>query len=845
MASLRRIGATAGIALGAAAGLAGMGAMALLRRSLPRTSGTLRLPGLEAAVQVLRDRWGVPHIYARSSDDLFMAQGYVHAQDRLWQMEVQRCTGHGQLAEVFGPIALESDRFMRVMGFGRVARREAALLAGEARAAVEAYVRGVNAYIAQHAGRLPIEFTLLRLNPRPWESADLLVWGKMMALTLSKNWTEEILRARIVAAIGAERAAALEPSYPDDQPLIVPQGVAYRLSIGADALSAASAAAPFVGEIGSGQGSNNWVVGGARSASGMPLLANDPHLAIRIPSLWYENHLSGGGYHVTGVSMPGSPGVIIGHNERIAWGMTNGMTDVQDLYIERFDPADPTRYEFQGQWERAEIIREEIAVRGRSAPVVEEVRVTRHGPVITPLIPTNDHRPPTTDHRSLRMEDGRSRMEDREAQDSHPPSSILHPQNDGRSSEEETLALRWTALDPARIVTSILELNRATDWDSFRAALADWTVPAQNFVYADVEGHIGYALGGDIPIRAKGDGRLPVPGWTGEYEWTGMIPHAELPHVLDPEEGFVATANNRVAGDDYPYPLPAEWLSGYRVTRIRELIERTPRHDAESFARIQADLYSLPGREFAELAARLPVRSVPAQHARDALAAWDGELTADSVGGTIYARLREALLGAALAEIAAPRTTVVGLGLFVWLPGAEYAARTLPGILRRVAARDDAWLPAGHTWDEVLSDAWEATVAELRAEYGDDVRRWLYGRAHTLTLRHPLDRLPVLGKLLDRGPFPTGGDLDTVCMGYLPRKFAGPPFYSAPSYRQICDTADWDRSRSIYPMGQSGQPASRHYADMLEPWLQMGYHPMLWSRARVEEAAVARLTLEP
>jgi penicillin amidase len=825
MPSFKRIGTTAGLVFGAAAGLAGVGVMAALRRPLPRTSGALRLPGLEAPVQVLRDRWGVPHIYARSNADLFIAQGYVHAQDRLWQMEFNRRTGHGQLAEIFGPVALDSDRFLRVLGFSRVARREAELLSGETRVAVEAYVRGVNAYITAHASRLPVEFTLLRLRPRPWEPADVLVWGKIMAHTLCENWTDEILRARIIASVGAERAAALEPDYLDDHPLIVPPGVVYQPDIGADALRGAAAVANFVGQ-GGGQGSNNWVVGGGRSASGKPLLANDPHLALRAPSLWYEAHLNGGDYHVTGASLPGAPGIIIGHNERIAWGVTNGMTDVQDVYIERFDPADPTRYEFQGQWERAEVVREEIAVRGRSQPHIEEVRITRHGPIISPLIPTTDYGPPTTDQREKGSDAQRS--------------SVV-----GRRSSEEALALRWTALEPSRIFASTLALNRATDWASFRAALADWAVPAQNFVYADVEGHIGYTLGGDIPIRAQGDGRLPVPGWTGEYEWTGIIPHAELPHVLDPQEGFVATANNRIVGDSYPYPLPGEWLNGYRVIRIRELLADVPRHDAASFVRIQGDQRSLPGLDLAALAGQLPATNVVAQHARDALASWDGELTAESVGGTIYARLREQLLRAAYAEIAEPLAIVTGLDAFASLPGAEYLGQALPRVLRRIAERDDSWLPAGLTWRDILAVAWEATVAELRTAYGDDVRLWIYGRDHTLTLRHPLDAVPALAKLLDRGPFPMGGDVDTILMGYLPRKFAGPPFYVAPSYRQICDLSDWDRSQSIHPPGQSGQPGSRHYADMLQPWLRMQYHPMLWSRARVEAAAVERLTLEP
>ncbi|MDP9371824.1 MAG: penicillin acylase family protein, partial [Chloroflexota bacterium] len=604
MVTLARLGKTAGLALGAATGLAGAAALASLRRPLPRLAGELTLPGLAAPVEVIRDRWGVPHLYARGNADLFMAQGFVHAQERLWQMELQRRTGRGQLAEIFGPVALESDRFLRTLGFGRIAEREADALAGETREAVEAYVRGVNAFIAAGGSRLPVEFTILRFRPRPWEPADVLAWGKIMALNLSGNWTTEVLRARIVAAVGVERAAELDPAYPDDHPLTIPGGVRYRPDLGADALDAEEATRPFAGggDIGP-QGSNAWVVGGARAAGGRPLLANDPHLALQMPSLWYENHLTGGDYEVAGTSIPGSPGVVIGHNARVAWGVTNGMNDVQDLYIERFDPADPTgtRYEFRGAWERAEVVREEIAVRGRPAETLE-VRVTRHGPVISPLIPPTGA-------------DG-----------------------DG-ATRDQALALRWTALEPGRLLQSVLAIDRARDWASFRAALADWTVPPQNFVYADVDGHFGYALGGDLPVRARGDGRLPVPGWTGEWEWTGIIPHDELPHALDPAAGYVVTANNRIVAPEEAPHMHAEWASGYRAARIHELIGATPLHDAASFGRIHRDLRSLPGLAFAALAreGRLPAADAVERAARDALAAWDGDLIADSTAGLIYA----------------------------------------------------------------------------------------------------------------------------------------------------------------------------------------------------------------
>jgi penicillin amidase len=807
MFSLGQIGKAAGILIGTAAGLAGMGAVAAMRRPLPRTSGMLPLSGLGAPVQVIRDRWGVPHVYADSAHDLFAAQGYVHAQDRLWQMEFQRRVGAGQLAELFGKIALDSDRFVRILGFARIARREVELLSEESRAWIDAYVHGINTFISQHTGNLPIEFTLLRLRPRPWEATDVLIWTKMMALQLSGNWSDEILRARLVATLGPERAAALDPQPAADHPLIVPPGARYSADFGAAALDLIAGARRYINDA-AGQGSNSWAASGACTAAGAPLLANDPHLPIAMPSLWYENHLSGGEFHVTGVSIPGMPGIVIGHNEHIAWGVTNGMNDVQDLYIERFDPADPAglRYEYQGAWEQAELIREEIVVRGQREVVIEDVRITRHGPLINPLIP---------------------------------------PHAGNGAHNDPPLALRWTALDPSRIFDSAFAINRARDWPSFRAALADWSAPTQNFTYADVDGHVGYTLAGAIPIRAAGDGRLPVPGWTGTHEWIGIVPHAAMPHALDPADGLIVTANNRIVGDDHPYPIAGEYLNGYRAERIRQLLEQTQRHDPETFARIHADQLSLPGLALAALAGRLPASSPLAQQARETLAAWDGELTADSVAGQIFSRLRLRILQAAYADAAEPLRTITGLGAFVGLPGYDFVRRAFPQILTLIVERDDSWLPNGRRWDDLIAEAWAATLSELRAEFGEEIATWRYGRSHTLTIRHPLGSLPGLGTLLNRGPFPTGGDYDTVNMGNLPTEFAGPPYYVAPSYRQICDLADWDRSQSIHATGQSGHPGSRHYADFIPHWLGGQYHPMCWSRTRVEEVAASRMILSP
>lgn len=804
-----------GIAASVAAGLAGLataGWRTASRRSLPQYTGQLHAPGLVAPVEIVRDHWGVPHIYAQNNGDLFFAQGYTHAQDRLWQMDLQRRTGHGQLAEIFGPVALESDRFIRTLGFSRIARQEVNQMAKEEYEAVVAYCNGVNHYLASNRRHLPVECTLLRYCPTPWEPADIYVFGKIMALNLSMNWTMELLRTRIVDAVGAARAALLDPTYPDEQPFTIPPDAEYQAGVGTSALHAATELDRFSGGRDGLQGSNAWVVSGARTKSGSPLLANDPHLALQMPALWYENHLVGGDYAVTGASIPGTVGVIIGHNARIAWGVTNGMNDVQDLYLEQFDPADPAglRYNVAGQWAEATLVNEAIIVRDRPLRqrthiVNHPVRITRHGPVISPLDTDEAGQP-----------------------------------------EQQALALQWTALQPSNLQRTVLAINRATDWDSFRTALVDWVVPTQNFVYADISGQIGYALGGALPVRAQGDGRLPVPGWTNEWEWQGTVPSAENPHQQNPASGYVVTANNRISAET----TPGEWLPGYRATRIRDRLLQVAQHDVGSFARLQNDQFSIPGRFLSELARteQIPVVAGDQTGAlvRSIMAAWDGQLTADCIGGLIATTLEAALVNRAYRELTASLSLTTGQGLFASLPAETYLHRALPRVLALFTPNgDQAWLAPGDTPEQILADAWQATLSTLYDRWGTDPRRWRYGKAHRFTLHHPLGALGPLGRYFNRGAFATGGDLNTVCVGSLSSSPTGAESYVAPSYRQICDLSNWDNSCSCYPGGQCGNPASPHYADLVQPWLDGRYHPILWSPTAVQAATAATLTLLP
>src|SRR5579883_2219627 len=532
---------TAATAAGVA-GLVGGAYYLFMHRPLPKTRGKLHLAELHEPVEIVTDRYGVPHIYANNEDDLYLAQGYVHAQHRLWQMELNRRIGSGRLAELFGEIALEPDRFARRLGLHRAAAAAVRTLPPHSARILDAYARGVNAFISSHRTNLPLEFTLLRLTPAPWQPADTMQWSKMMGWNLGGNWETELIRARLVARLGPERAAKLETGYDPSHPLIIPPGVSYKgTNLGLLEQYATLRQLSGFGLLGA---SNNWVVDGSMTITGKPILCNDPHLGQTAPSIWFECHLVAGEIDVVGATFPGAPGVIIGHNRHVAWGVTNAISDVEDLYIEKFNPQNPIQYEYKGQWEEAEVIREEIRVKGRAEPLIEEVRITRHGPILTSM-----PNPQSAETAEAAGSNG------------HNPVPAELP-----------LALRWTGLQQCHILSSIPKLNRATNWEEFREAMRDWDVPPQNVIYADKEGNIGYIMAGAIPIRAQGQGLLPSPGRTGEYAWVGYIPFDELPQTYNPEQHFIVTANNRVVDDNYPYYITNEWLNGYRAQRIRDLL---------------------------------------------------------------------------------------------------------------------------------------------------------------------------------------------------------------------------------------------------------------------------------
>ncbi|HEY67702.1 MAG TPA: penicillin acylase family protein [Thermoflexia bacterium] len=790
-------------------GLVGSGyGFVTVRRSWPQTDGRIRAEGLQAEVTIIRDSWGIPHIYASNTHDLFFAQGYVHAQDRFWQMEFWRRIGSGRLAEILGESALDSDRFIRTLGWHRTAARELELLGEEERAVLEAYAEGVNAYIFTHRGRLGLEFTLLGLTgvefePEPWTPFNTITWAKVMAWDLGGNRSDELLRAHIAARLGTPAVAELMPPYPDDYPVIVPHPLT-----GATLEAVPEAAfEPFALGEGDDLGSNNWVVAGSRTETGMPILANDPHLSIQMPSIWYEIGLHcdpvgpGCPYNVVGASFASTPGVIIGHNDRIAWGVTNLGPDVQDLFIERVNPENPNQYEYQGQWLDMEIVREEIRVAGEEEPVVMFARITRHGPIINDVV--------------------------------------------GGTEEEwsfgwQPLALSWTALQPGTLMKSVLLLDRARNWEEFRDALRYWDVPSQNFVYADVDGNIGYQAPGRIPIRASGDGSMPVPGWTGEYEWVDYIPFDELPRAFNPPEGYIVTANNAVVEPDYPYFLSMDWAPGYRARRIVELIEADPSLSLADMQAIQGDSSPAWAREIMPYLRSLSGDDPRLNQALDLLRDWDGRAVRDSAGAALLEAFRVHLVDLTFGD---------ELGEQLLRRARGTAGVALVNLLADGSSPwfDDVTTSEVETRDEILLRALDEAVEELTETLGRNMGRWRWGDLHTATFKNQSlgqSGIAPIEALFNRGPVPVDGTIATVNnTGYsLSHPYT---VKIVPSYRQIVDLGDFTRSVSMHTTGQSGHPFHPHYNDMIDPWRNIEYHPMLGERADVEASAEGVLVLTP
>ncbi|PYQ68960.1 MAG: penicillin amidase [Acidobacteria bacterium] len=806
------------------------------RRSLPVVDGTVTVAGITAPVEIIRDADAIPHIFGATKQDAFFGLGYAHAQDRLWQMEFQRRIGHGRLSEIFGPATIPQDRFLRTVGFGRAARAAWNATPDWAKQQVNAYVAGVNAFTSTHHGsRLPPEFSLLRFEPEPWTGPDVVAWVKMMAWDLSANYSFELLRNDLVRAVGVDRMKQLMPLYAKHGLSILSDGadageagqaggaggagkagqagqageafVAHQSYLSFLAIPPVQPFLPFLPFLPQdGLGSNNWVVDGTMTASGKPMLANDPHLSARLPSTWYLAHVTGGDFEIIGATLPGAPAVALGRNRRIAWGATNVAADVEDLYRERLD-AGGRAAEFRGAMEPVTVIPETIAVKGAD-PVHIDVRVTRHGPLVSDALNANA------------------------AESKRTP----------KPPPMEPLAFRWTALDPDdSTLVSILKMNEARNWDEFTTALRDFVVPSQNWVYADVDGHIGYYAPGRIPIRRTGDGTLPADGWSGNAEWIGWVPFDQLPHLYDPPSHIIVTANHRPAPASYPYNLGFDWYEPYRAQRIVDLLKGRTKLTPDDFARMQADTISLHAKTLVPL---LLARARPAadadRKAVETLRAWNFDATADSAATAIFQAWFWHLVPAIAADDLGPLITDLYQAKFSF---------TTRFIINTLTTNDTSWCDDKTTsrvesCDDAVTKALHEAVVDLTRRLGGEMVRWRWDAVHHAVFPHQgLDAVAALRPLLSRS-VPAAGDWSTVNIGTVAADLRYEQ-HLVPGYREIIDLSPANDSRFLDAIGESGHALSPHYDDFLADWRLVRHRKMRMIRSDIENGAIGRLRLVP
>lgn len=788
-------------------------------RSFPKLDGSLQVSGLKAPVTVQRDGADVTHLLAQSGHDAWFALGHVHAQERGWQLEFNRRVMHGQLSELFGEPTLETDKLMRTLGIMAAARRQWAQLNPATREALQAYADGVNAFNAAPSQALGPEFHVLGTTPGRWEAVDSVGWAIMMALDLGGNWGSEFARLSLTKVLSTGRMWQALPAYPGEAPATDVDLAALYARLGVFKSDNGMAQAPtgeatqatamaawsdeLSGNLGNveGKGSNNWVVAGSHSVSGKPLLANDPHLSLGAPAIWYFAHLQAPGLNVVGATLPGLPFVVLGHTDKIAWGFTNTGPDVQDLYLERINPENPKQYrapDVNGQVSWAAFTERQEVIRVKGKPdVVQTVRESRHGPVLS------------------------------DAQKSH--TEVL-------DATKFVLALRWSALDADNLtVQAGLEGNRANSVDELLAAYASYHSPMQNVVMADTAGRVAYKAVGKVPLRkADNDikGMAPAPGWEPRYDWDGWLPYAQTPQDLQAAKGWVATANQRVTPPDYPYFIGQDWALPERFIRIEQLLAATPKHDLASLQKIQGDQISLAAQRLLPYLQKVKGQHPLAMAAQQQLAGFDSNMLADRAAPLILAawadELTRALLSPKLGEARMK---------------ALYGRRHFRLLMEDILARNDGWWCAPKSCEQQAADALDRALERLSAQYGKDVAAWQWGAAHAARSTHqPFDNVAPLAPFFNVS-VPVGGDSFTVDVGHYWLNDARQPFATrhAASMRALYDLADLDKSRFIYQTGQSGLVFSSRYRDMRQPWADVQYRPLQLKPAEVRHT----LTLTP
>lgn len=763
-----------------------------LEKSLPQISGELTVRGLKDRVEIIRDTYGVPHIYARNEPDLFVAMGYAMAQDRLWQMEFYRRLGSGRLSELFGESFLKADRYFRMLTPGGLKDEVPSELAFM----TKGLAAGANAFLETHQDRLPLECKLLRHKPEPWKPDDYLAILKVINWSLSVGWTADLTAAKILEKAGEEKFRAAFPVWPEGAPLIIPAETRGLAGFSDPNLRVASQLKERYA-LSPSAASNNWVLSGKKSATGQPILANDPHLPLSNPSFWWEVHLACPTLNVSGYAIPGVPGVPIGHNDHVAWGITNVMVDDVDFYEEKINPGNPRQYLYKDHWEDMKVIEETIRIKGKD-PVKTEILLTRNGPIVNEI---------------------------------------------KGNAKEKVFSARWAFNDGMQPGKAAYGLAKAENIQDVREALQYWELPCQNFVFADTQGNIGYWCCATIPIRSKGDGLLPVPGWTGEYDWIGYVPFDQKPHLINPEEGFIATANNKVADEGYPYLIGHYWEPSDRITRIRQLLGAKEKYSVQDIKKMQNDVYCVLASEMTPKMIHVLERRLTGEEAKkagDILAGWDFMMDKESVGACLYeVTFRKMMTHTFKDEL--------GEELFqAYLKIRPFPPRAIRMMIREGASPwlDDVTTPRTETLEDILAKSLSDALSELKASIGADMNEWTWGTLHQHTFGHALGKKKPLDRIFNLGPFPVGGNNLTV---NKKQYYYSDPFHAVHgvSERMIVDFTDMHRALHVLPTGESGHLKSPHHRDQLGLYLGGQYHTAWMKRGDVERHSEGTLRLIP
>jgi penicillin G amidase len=769
----------------------------LLGRRLPRTQGALAVPGLHGRVRIHRDRWGIPHIEADHELDAHFGLGFCHGQDRTFQLEMLQRVVRGTLAELLGGLALPIDCLSRRIGFHHTAAAQWHVLDADIQAMMEAYARGAAAGVSQGLSRRPHEFVLLRAQPSPWTALDSVGLIKLMSFNLPSNWDIELARLKVLLEDGQEALAALDSSYDPCHPVTSPPD--QKAGSAVDYLARDLAA--FAKFLRPGGASNNWSIAASRTRTGRPLLANDPHMSANLPSHWYLAHLRTPDWATAGASFVGGPGIFSGHNGCCAWGITAGLTDNTDLFQEQIGP-DGASVKEGDRWTPCPVREEVIRIKGAN-PVTERVLVTPRGPIISPALPV--------------VKDGQ-------------PSFAL--------------SMRAVWLDPLPFQGLFLA-HRARTWDEFRRYMSQWPALPQNVAYADATGTIGWQLIGTAPRRKRGYGAFPLPGWEPDVGWHAEhLPFEQLPYLVNPAQGFVATANTMPLPYGVEPFLSVDWIDGYRLERINQVVGSRSDWDVPATQQLQGDQLSLAWSEMRSTVLDLPADNAETRLALGLLQAWDGRVSIDSPAATVY-ELFVAEMANRLARIKAPRTyrLILGETVSVLTPYNFYTFRRTNHLSRLLRGQPAGWFP--HGWPTELTAALAAVIVRLKQEFGADPGRWGWGRLRPLVMTHPLGRRGWLARVFNLGPVPCGGDTDTVNQASAMPLRPLAPTENIASLRVAIDVGDWGQSRFVLPAGQSGNPLSPHYGDLFALWQRGEGVPIAWTAEEVLQATVDTLELTP